>query len=329
MEVEATIDISHALVGRVRLDPTAIRGEGGDHDPRLVIPIKIELYQQPSEHRIVIVRLSASLHLSESGGQNNQFVSKISDDTIYNMPIRSLDGTINECNRELHFNLTHAQVKALENMRHEPGKNLYLHLEPVIAWNKFTGNCIDSRNGETTLGSGGWTANVGMWSELAIFWLPSAGMLRLNLAEMKWAEQIFPGMGYDNFRLVEVKLPKSSILVPVEAVDYFKAAMQDYDRGAHIECLEKCRYALDEVEKHLSPRPLRHALGDAITSALGWRNTPTLTEQASFLNSAWPGLYILANAAHHIPSRKSLLPTDAHMVLISLAAVLEYLSQLE
>jgi len=34
---------------------------------------------------------------------------------------------------DLHFNLTHAQLKALENMRQEPGKYLYLRLEPVIA----------------------------------------------------------------------------------------------------------------------------------------------------------------------------------------------------
>ena len=330
MEVESPITINNmSSIGKVRLDPTAIRGEGNEYDPRLVVPIKVELYQQPPKHQIVILRLSASLHLSESVGQTNQFASKIHYDTICNMPMRSLNRGTNESTPELHFNLTHAQLKALENMRHEQGKILYLRLEPIIAWNRFTGNSIDRVNGETTLSAGGWSTDVGIFSEFAVFWLPAVGTLRLNLAEMKWAEQIFPGMGYDNFRLIEVKLPVSDIIVPVEAVDCFKEAKTAYDRGDHTGCLEKCRYALDEVEKHLSPCPQRHALGTAITSSLGWSSTPDLTEQAKFLNSTWAGLYSLANAAHHTPSRKSLLPTDAYMMLIGLAAMLGYLAQLE
>lgn len=183
--------------------------------------------------------------------------------------------------------------------------------------------------GEDTVGAGGWSANVGMFSDLAFFWLPRIGVLRLNLAEMKWAEQIFPGMGYDNLRLIEVKLPTSNVFVPVEAVDYFKQAKESYDRGDHVGCLEKCRYALDEVEKNLHSRPQGHALGNAITSILSWQSTPELTAQARFLDASWLGLYILANAAHHTSSRKSLLPSDAHMVLLSLAAMMEYIAQLE
>lgn len=332
MEVEGAITISTMTVGKVRLDPTAIRGEGNEYDPRLVIPIKIELYQQPSEHQIAIIRLSASLHFSEAVGQNNQFTSTIHYDTTYNMPIRSVNYGTSESTPELHFNLTHAQLKALENMRHEPGKTLYLRIQPLIVQNEYDEKPTYNRNattGQAVSIVDDWSRLTGISSRIAVFWISAIGMLRLNLAEMKWAEQIFPGMGYDNFRLIEVKLPVSDVVVPGEAVDYFKEAKMAYDRGDHTGCLEKCRYALDEVEKHLSPHPQGHALGTAITSVLGWSSTPDLTEQAKFLNSAWVGLYSLANAAHHTPSRKSLLPTDAHMVLISLAAMLEYLAQLE
>ncbi len=58
------------------------------------------------------------------------------------------------------------------------------------------------------------------------------------------------------------------------------------------------------------------------------RKTPRLTEQAAFLDGAWLALYSMANASHHTPSTKSLLPADAHMVLIETAEMLEYLGQL-
>jgi hypothetical protein len=327
---ESAIRINQIGIGTVRLDLTAIRGEGGEYDPRLVIPIKIELHQQPLEHQIILAHLSASLHLDQYPDQRNQFASKVSYDLIYNMPMRSVIGGPSDSDLELHFHLTHAQLKALENMRHQHGKNLYLRLDPVIAWNKHTGNNHDPMpGGVSTLGEYGWDVRVGMFSDFAFFWLPAIGTLRLELAAMNWAEKIFPGVGYDSFRLVEVKLPVSDVLVPQEAVEHFKEAKQNYDRGAHSECLRKCRFVLDEIERHLSPQPQAHRLGGAITQALGWPSTPRLMEQATFLDSAWLALYSMANAAHHTPSTKSLLPADARMVLISIAAMLEYLAQLE
>lgn len=137
---EGAVRLNHIGIGKVRLDPAEIRGEGGEHDPRLVMPVKMELNQQPLEHQIIIVRLSASLHLSQYPALSNQFASRVSYDLIYNMSMRSQVGGISDSIQEFHFNLTHAQLKELENMRHQPGKNLYLHLDPVIAWNKHTGN---------------------------------------------------------------------------------------------------------------------------------------------------------------------------------------------
>ena len=323
---EAAIRLgSNIGVGKIRLDPAEIKGEGDEHDPRLVIPIKIELHQQPREHQIILVRLSASLHLEQAPSQGNQFAPKVGYDLIYNMPVRSVPGGSSDTPLELHFNLTHAHLKALENMRHQPGKNLYLCLEPIIVWNKHTGNNHDPRpGGVSTLGEYGWDVNVGMFSDFACFWLPTIDILRLELAAMDWAKKIFPGMGYDYYRLVEVKLPVSDVLVPKEAVEHFKEAKQDYDRGAHPDCIMKFRLTHEAIEKHLNVQS--HELGKAVTKALGW--TPN-SEQEKFLDGAWKALYVIASASHHTPSVKSLLPADAHIVLISTAAMLEYLAQLE
>ena len=329
---EVDIRVNGMGVGKVRLDPAEIGGEGGEHDPRLVIPVKIELHQQPLEHQIIIIRLSASLHLAQNPSHSNQFASKISYDTIYNMPLRSVNNGPSNGGLDLCFSLTHAQLKALEDMRHEPGKNLYLCLEPIIVWNKHTGNSQDLVGGASTLGENGWDVNVGMFSDFAFFWLPAVGTLRLNLAGMDWVEKIFPGMGYDNYRLLEVKLPASeNRLIPKDAIEHFKEAKQDYDKGLYRECLMKCRLVHEAVEKEFETRlSIRlgrdHELGRAVTADLGWSSG---SEQETFLNGAWKPLYVMANASAHTPSTKSLLPADARVVLILTAALLEYLAQLE
>lgn len=245
------------------------------------------------------------------------------------MPLRTVNLGPSTGSLDLCFSLTHAQLKALENMRHLAGKNLYLRLDPIIVWNEHKGNSQGIAGGVSTLEEYGWDVNAGLFSEVAFFWLPSVGTLRLDVAAIDWAKKIFPGMGYDLFRLIEVKLPATNSLVPVEAVDHFKEAQYDYDRGLHRESLMKCRFALEEVEAHLPSRPQGHRIGSAITRVLGWPDTPRLTEQASFLDGAWLALYSMANASHHTPSTKSLLPSDAQIVLIQTAALLEYMGQLE
>jgi len=124
---EGNISLGSLPIGTVRLDPAEIRGEGDEHDPRLVIPIKIELHQQPREHQIFIVRLSASLYLEQDLSQRNQFASKISYDLFHNMLLASTHLGVNNRALDLYFDLTQAQLKELENKRHEPGKHLYLH----------------------------------------------------------------------------------------------------------------------------------------------------------------------------------------------------------
>jgi hypothetical protein len=143
---------------------------------------------------------------------------------------------------------------------------------------------------------------------------------------MKWIENILPGIGYDHYRLVEVSLPTSNTLVPDSAIEHFKDAKKAYDGGSNQECLRVCRLALEEIEDHLDVQ--KHQLGAAITKRLGWTSQPE-TEQAKFLNNSWSGLYVLANAAGHSPSTKSLLPADAHTGLLLIATILEYLGQLQ
>jgi hypothetical protein len=110
-------------------------------------------------------------------------------------------------------------------------------------------------------------------------------------------------------------------------IEHFKEAKQDYDKGLYRECLMKCRLIHEAVEDHLKVRSgPDHKLGEAVAEALGWTSG---SEQEKFLTGAWKPLYVMANASAHTPSTKSLLPADAHTVLLLTAAMLEYLTQLE
>ncbi len=330
---EQFISIHNLTIGKVLLDPADIKGEGGWHDPRLIIPIKITLNPQPLERQLIITRLTASLHLTDAIGQNNQFGARISYDPILNMRIRSLVDVTNDDGLELHFNLTHEQIKLLENMRHQPGRNLYLYLEPIIVWNKHTGN-----EGRYTQGQrvpdpqdGGWSLGVGYFSDFAYFWQATIGKLRLDLASMRWAESIFSGMGYDRYRLVEIALPSASRLVPDEALTLFESARKDYDAADYNGCVGKCREVIERLEQHLRVPPHQHTLGTAVARELHWPPTPAgraPRDHEAFLNEACKAYFALTSMAHHYPSTTSLLPADAHTSLISIAGLLEYLGQL-
>jgi hypothetical protein len=100
------------------------------------------------------------------------------------MPLRTVNLGPSSGSLDLCFSLTHAQLKALENMRHLEGKNFYLRLDPIIVWNKHTGNSQGIAGSVSTLGEDGWDVNAGLFSEVAFFWLPSVGTLRLDVAAM-------------------------------------------------------------------------------------------------------------------------------------------------
>ncbi len=315
--IEANITLHSIPVGKVILDPRGVQSVGDWHNPYLHIPIKIQLYAREEGEHIALIRLTASLHLTEYQDITNQFGAKVSYDLIYNLQNRSPIGTApTEGDAQLLFSLTHEQIKQLDDIRHKPNSVLYLHLEPIIVRIRQT------EQASLTLGNQQYS--IGLQSDFTYLWLAAIGTLRIETAEMKWTENIFPGIGYDRFRLIEIVLPSSSRLVPDDAIEMFEKARHDYDAANYNGCVEKCRFAIEAIERHLSV-PTGHKLGDAIAGALGWS---TGAEQCSFLNQACKAYYSLTSAAHHYPSTISLLPADAHTSLLAIATLLEYLGQL-
>lgn len=316
---EAPLTIGNGTpVGNVIVDPSKIKGVGGWSNPYLYIPIKIQMYGRKDGEHVALIRLTATLHLKENKDINNQFGDRVSYDLLFNMAHRSTVATKPaEGDVQLLFSLTHEQIKQLDDLRHTPGGELFLHLEPIVAALRQTEPAVLTLGEQRTL--------VSQVSDFAYHWLASIGTLRIQTAEMKWAEDIFPGIGYDRFRLIEITLPSSSRLVPDNAIAIFEKARGDYDRADYNGCVEKCRFVIEAIESHLSVTPHTHKLGDAVAGVLGWSAD---TDQCKFLNLACQADFKLTSAAHHYPSTISLLPADARTAFHSTAILLEYLGQL-
>ena len=123
---EAAITIGKGIpVGNVIVDPGAIKGVGSWHNPYLCVPIKIQMYGRKEGEHVALIRLTASLHLTEIIVINNQFGDRVVYDLLFNMAHRSTVATKPaEGDVQLLFSLTHEQIKKLDDIRRMPASLL-------------------------------------------------------------------------------------------------------------------------------------------------------------------------------------------------------------
>ena len=184
----ADIQLSNIFIGKVRIDSSQIRGEGGWLDPHLIIPIEIELYQRPENQQLVLMEVSCALKLDGNPGTANQIGSSVHLNLIRNLNYRTFPNAPTANTIQLSFNLTQEQVKKLEDARedsHQDPFTLYLELNGVIAWLAGTGNSVDTHQSKaTTLRGENLPLVFGMYSELIPFWNTSIGVSRVAI--VKW-----------------------------------------------------------------------------------------------------------------------------------------------
>lgn len=242
MLATADIQLNQVTIGKIRIDSTQIRGEGGWLDPHLIIPIEIELYQRPENQQLVLTDISYSLKLTENPGISNQLGSTAHLNLIRNMNYRTFPKTPTANTLQLPFNLTQEQVKKLEEVRedsHQGPFMLYVELEGVIAWLAGTGNSVGIHQSKPSILRGeNLPLEFGMYSELIPFWNTSIGVLRIALESTTWVK-VLSGLGYDHVRLVEINLsqmPEAGFVA-----SQFDKARSYLDEGRYEECIAACR----------------------------------------------------------------------------------------
>lgn len=225
------ITLCNSGVGRVSIDPATVRGEGGAHDARLVIPVSIEMASQPVERQLALTRLFGALHLDQPDLPGFQIRLPDTVDLTYNMPCRSVpEGSMPHL-VELRFPLSLPLMERIERHCHGNSDHeavLYLHLEGTVVWLHTThGNPTDSPRAKPGRNV---AARFALHSEMSTFWLPRIDHLRIAMDQAQWIRNVLSGFGYGPIRLIEFTLPPSLPDI-ANAEARFDGLLRTFDSG--------------------------------------------------------------------------------------------------
>jgi hypothetical protein len=317
-------------VGRIRVDPGLIRAEAGPFDPRLVVPVSLEMQQRPAEQMIALTGLTGYLHLGDSNNPTTQIGLPATVDLKRGMPVRSVPGGSSPYSIDLRFQLSLAGVHRLEAARHQATDSdftLYLRFEGPVVW-------ISNSRGEARVSPNQPPAEetedpfgmqLGLHSDLSYFWSTAIDPLHVQIDASVWISKVLPGFGIDYIRLVEVAFPPG--LPDIEnAAKIFDDAQRAYHAKRYEECIGKCRGIIRAWNNNLSATKRQH-LAELIGNAQKWPNDDP---RRDLLDSIWQALVNATNVPHHPEAQAGsyeLTAADARFHLMMTAVVSEYLHQ--
>lgn len=308
------------IIGELSLDESRVAGEGGWADPRLVFILQLTLNPAQSGASLVVTEVTCSLHLASPASEQNQLGLAQTVNLVYGFTCRAVPGGPSRGQIQVRIPLNQAALAQLERQRALDPEHAFeatLRVQPRIAWLEQTGNTTPDELGEHPFRN----QQFGPFSRLAYFWYPQVGDLSLRVAASVWIQQVLPGVGYDQVRSVEVRLPTSGLLPP-EILGYYDTARRHFDLGNYREAMSSCRDVRNAVERHLAATQA-HPVSAIVVERLGLAAD---APQRAILAAAWEMLRIATNEAHHVPGGPRLAEADARLCLHLTAIVLEYLA---
>jgi hypothetical protein len=322
------ITLSNYGVGRVSVDPAMVRGEGGAHDARIVVPVSIEMSPQPAEQQLALVRLSGVLHLDDPSLPQSRIGGPDSVDLTYNMVCRSLpDGSVAQV-VELRFSLAAPIIEKLERRRHDAHAHeavLHLGLEGTVVWLHTTHGNVPPRNTESALGRE-IAGRFALHSEMSVFWYTRIDSLRLAIDQAQWVRNVLPGLGYNNVRLVELTLPP---ILPfsANAGTRFAQVQQAFDTERYEDAVAGTRAILSAWNSYFRTGKQR-LLADVLGKLLGW---PPADPRRPLVDALWKSVTDFANVPHHPEGQETPFdpsPADARLQLLLVTILSDYLGNL-
>lgn len=319
---------SSRSVGRIRADPGLIWAEGGPLEPRLVITLAIEMFSRPASQMLALLSLAGTLHLGDPNNPTTQVGASATANLLPDFRVRSLPDGASTQTVQLRFQLSPLTVHRLETARHSAAEDsfeLHLKLEGPLAWLRTT-------RGELlpTLGRAGSTSpddpfdrQLGLHSELSVLWTTGIDTLRIQIDPSVWIRRVLPGLGIDNYRLVEIKFPPGLPDVGNAAL-VFDEAQRSYDGRRYTECVAKCRAIIRAWNRQLGATTKIH-LAQLVGKAQGW---PSDDPRRALVDAIWQALLDSTNAANHPESQDDLYqatPQDARLHLMLTAVISDYL----
>jgi hypothetical protein len=315
------------IVGHVTIDGGLIRGEGGPLDPRLVVPVSIELTSRAADQMLALTKLTGLLYLDDPNNPANQIGHATSVDLVPGMHARSLPSGRNRFGVDLRFSMSLGSTYRLEFARHHSTGDFTLHLrlEAPLVWVRHTWGEPRPSGGR----AGSVEANdpfqmqYGLHSEFSYFWTTEIDRLRLRIEPSVWINKVLPGFGIDNIRLIEVTLPPTLPEIG-NAAKAFDDAQNAFHSKRYEDCISKCRAIIRAWNKQLGASSKEH-LADVIAQRQNW---PADDPRREMLDSIWQALLGASNLASHPEGQEaSYQPgaADARLHLMMTALVSEYL----
>lgn len=325
---EADITVgSSRIVGRLRIDAGMIRSEAGPLEPRLVIPVTIEMNNRPTEEMVALTRLVAHLHLSNENDPSSEVGLPARVDLVPGFYARSLPEGQGRHNTELRFQLTPIAAHRLEAARHAGTDSVFefkLRCEGEVAWIRQTWGETHPSHGRAGAidPNDPFKLQFGLHSDLSLFWTVQIGMLPIQIEPSAWISNVLPGFGIDTLRLIEVVFPPS--LPGGSAAKMFDEALRAFNAKRYDDCVSKCRGIVSAWNKKVGSTKAK-PMGTVIAAAQGWSQSD---QRIPWLNSLWQALIDMSNVTHHPESRTSAQAVsvhDAKLHLMMTATMSEYL----
>lgn len=317
------IQVNTHQIGEISVDLEQVRGDGGPHSPRLVVPIEIVLHQRPVAQALAVTGLALTLHAGEIN-PITQIGQPVACDLSHGFPARSSPDAPSRTVQYVHFPLTEASIALIEHHRHRAPENMFqgwLKASVSVAWLFAAGGEAPGPRSLRPFPDYPFDVNMGICVGLAPFLETRIENIALWVPASTWINKVLPGIGLNHLRLVEMFLPRVGGALPAEIIPHFDAARADYDAGRYRECIQKCRDVRKPIETLLGAKKSR-PVGDALADVLG---APLPEDQRSFLNQWWNALVDFSSAAHH---QTTYTQADARACLLLTATILEYLQSL-
>jgi hypothetical protein len=308
-----------------------IRGEGGPFDARLVVPVSIEMQQRPADQMIALTSLLGYLHLGESNNATTQIGLPAALNLMRGMPARSVPGGSSPYVIDMRFQLSLAQVHQLEMARHATPDGdfiLSLRFEGPLVWirNTYGEARVSPRQAPPAQTEDPFGVQFGLHSDLSYFWTTDIDSLRVHIDASVWIQQVLPGLGIQNLRLIEVVFPPGLPEIG-NAAKVFDDAENAYFSKRYADCISKCRGIIRAWNQQLTATSKQH-LAELVGNSQRW---PADDPRRKLLDSIWQALLEAANAASHPEGQDPAYRPSAHdaqLQLMMTAVVSEYLHQL-
>ncbi len=327
------IQLFHQSIGSISVDSAMIRGEGGPINPQLVIPIEVQLDNQPDEAMLAIARLRALLGTDQNVREDTAICPPVCEELVggpngFRVHSRSISSGGQRGEQiELRFFLTPAQVEDLERRRHVADTNvfnLYLALEPtVVGLKNYNGHSSPEQPTAPRI----WDPKYGMYAELAVFWAANRPfVLPIGIETSTWVRSVLPGLGYDRLRLVEVTLPPP-LPGQSNAAAEFDKAKTALDARRYEDCVAACRGLLNMWKRQYGATD-QQRIAEKIAEERQW---PEGDGRRRFLDTLWNAAMGFVNAPHHPEGSGQgvwLDHRDARLTLMMTALLSEYLGTL-